>query len=69
MSEDKLLPCPFCGGKPSITRIGNNYTKTRKVKIKCQKCRIQRVDAARIHDMEWAESVAVKNWNMRAEVE
>lgn len=64
MSE--LLPCPFCGGEPALTFIGNNRTKSRKVNIKCKGCRIQRTDAALIHDMDWLEKVAITAWNTRS---
>lgn len=36
-----LLECPFCGGQPDIFHIGNDFTKTRKIKIKCNNCRIE----------------------------
>lgn len=32
---EELLTCPFCGSDPKIKFIGNDYTKTRKVEIKC----------------------------------
>ena len=61
-----LLPCPFCGGTPDIMRQGNNYTKRRRIVIRCPKCRIERADAAIKHGMDWLEKIAVKNWNQRA---
>jgi len=60
-----LLPCPFCGGTPNVERLGNEYTKSRKITIKCPECRIQRTDAARVHGFDWLEDIAAKEWNMR----
>lgn len=44
---DELKKCPFCGDIPEIIFIGNNHTKSRKVTIKCNKCRIERTNARR----------------------
>lgn len=63
--EIDLLICPFCGGKPIVKHIGNNFTKSRKVEIKCPDCRIKRVDAALNHDFDWLEKVAIEGWNQR----
>ena len=63
--EDKLKLCPFCGGKASLKNIGNEWTKKRSVIIKCKSCRVQMTNSALIHDMEWLESVSIKDWNMR----
>lgn len=62
---DKMLPCPFCGNDPEILFIGNNYTKSRKVTIKCKKCRVQRTDAALRFDHEWVARNAIEQWNER----
>lgn len=61
----KLMSCPFCGGEPDLQHIGNDYTKKRKIKIKCKKCRCERTDAALRHGFDWLENVAIKNWNQR----
>ena len=63
--EIQLLPCPFCGTIPEIRHIGNDYSKKCAIKIKCKKCRIERIDATLKFDFEWLETVAVKNWNER----
>ena len=61
----KLMPCPFCGGKPELQHIGNNYTKKRSIRIKCKQCRCERTDAALRHDFDWLENMAAENWNQR----
>ena len=63
---DVMLPCPCCGGEPELTFIGNPYTKSRKVTIKCKKCRLQRTDATIRNTAEWAANVAIEQWNKRA---
>ena len=61
----KLLDCPFCGAEPSVTHIGNNHTKIRKLIIKCPQCRIKRVDAALKNNFDFLEKVASEQWNNR----
>lgn len=68
--SDRLLPCPFCVGKPNWYKKGNDYTKSQMITIKCPKCRIERTDAIlnrRGHTIEWLEEVAIKNWNQRTD--
>jgi len=62
---DVVLSCPCCGGEPKLTFIGNPYTKSRKVTIKCKKCRLQRTDATMRHDAEWIAKHAINDWNKR----
>jgi len=64
MSEE-LKPCPFCGGQPELHLIGNERSRTRKIIIKCTKCRIMRTDAAIKNSISWLEDIAIKNWNTR----
>ena len=63
MSE--LKPCPACGGVAEMKRQGNDYTKKRRIVVRCPACRLERADAAIHHSMEWLEGVATKNWNTR----
>lgn len=65
MSE--LLPCPFCGSEPVMKHIGNDYTKSRAVEVKCSNayCRVARTDKALRHDHAWLTNVATENWNRR----
>ena len=67
-TSDKLLPCPFCDSVPKWHLIGNGFTWSQKIVIKCPKCRVQRTDAilnGRGYTTEWLEEVAIKNWNQR----
>jgi Lar family restriction alleviation protein len=63
---EELKPCPFCGDAPEMQHIGNAHTKSRKIVIKCNGCRIQRTDAAIRHDFNWLEKLAIEQWNKRA---
>lgn len=62
---DVMLSCPCCGGEPELLFTGNPYTKSRKVTIKCKKCRLQRTDATISNNAEWAAKVAIEQWNKR----
>lgn len=67
-TNNRLLPCPFCGSAPIWHLIGNESTRSQKIVVKCPKCRIQRTDAilnGRGHTTEWLKEVAIKNWNQR----
>ena len=64
----EFYPCPFCGDKPYVIPKGNALTKKRSVTVKCRTCRIERTDAALIHDFEWLYRVVADNWNKREEL-
>jgi len=67
MSEEiELLPCPFCGSKPRIEKIGNDKTRSISIVIKCPQCRIQRKDSALRFNWSWLEKTAIDNWNRRS---
>lgn len=61
-----LKRCPFCGEFPDVTFIGNNYTKSRKVIIKCPSCRVQRTDSGIVNGFAWLLDKACEHWNARA---
>jgi len=62
---DELLDCPFCGGRPVASLMGNGkFIKTIKIKIKCTQCRVERTIAS-IRSIEWLEEVSIAKWNMR----
>lgn len=65
--ENQLLPCPFCGGKPVVKKIGNEYMRKRTVQIRCPECRIERRDSTLKPGWDWVEAIAIKNWNQRPE--
>ena len=52
MTDDKLKPCPFCGGKAMINGITLVY-------IKCTKCGVETVGYRE-------EDEAITAWNRRA---
>jgi len=64
---DELLPCPFCGSDPKLTFIGNDYTKSRKVEIKCKNinCRIKTTTAGIRADHEQVALWSIEIWNKR----
>ena len=64
---EELKPCPFCGGTPKMQYIGNERTMSRRIIIKCTVCRIQRTDAAILHDFSWLKKLAIEQWNQRVE--
>lgn len=67
--EDKLKPCPFCGGKPTLKYIGNDYSKKRVIEVKCSNidCRATMRNGAIRYGFEWLESLTAKVWNRRTE--
>ncbi len=65
MSEAKLLPCPFCGGKPLMIAVGNEYTKKRGTEIKCSECIVIRKTYAIRHSLAWTMDKAIELWNRR----
>lgn len=67
-TNNKLLHCPFCGSTPIWYLVGNRFTRSQKIVVKCPKCRVQRTDAISNGSgltTEWLEEVAIKNWNQR----
>jgi hypothetical protein len=65
-AEIQLDSCPYCGSdKIELNHIGNEYTKSRKIEIKCTGCRVKRQDAAIKHGFDWLENISVKAWNQR----
>lgn len=63
--EIGLLDCPFCGSQPDVENIGNEHTKSRKIKIRCSGCRVERVNAAINHSSSWLLERSVEQWNKR----
>jgi hypothetical protein len=65
MEHTELKPCPFCGGEAEKTLIGNAFTKSRKVIIKCTKCFATQTNGAIYHDHVWLDEIATQKWNNR----
>lgn len=57
--------CPLCNGELEEIRIGNAFTKSRKLTVKCKQCHLERTDAAIHHGFDWLEEVARKAWQTR----
>lgn len=66
---DTLLACPFCGGESELTFIGNDYTKTRKVQIKCIGCRVTLINAGIRSSSEELAKWSIEAWNKRARLD
>lgn len=64
---DRLKICPFCGGNSSLHFIGNDFTKSATVEIKCDDCRVKMVNATlnKYHNAEWIAKISIDNWNKR----
>ncbi len=63
--EVDVAPCPFCGGQPCITHIGNSYTNSQSILFSCPSCRIQRKNSAISMSIECCINKSVEQWNMR----
>ena len=62
----ELKDCPFCGCEEiEFTNYGNKLSASRKVKIKCKKCRATMINGARLKGMDWLEDISVDAWNKR----
>jgi len=69
MTEQKLIPCPFCGGEVEMSHIGNEHTKTRKIEIACKTfgCTVKYTMGAAYGGFDWLEEKITKKWNTRAD--
>lgn len=61
----EVLPCPLCGNEPEVVTIGNNVTKSRKVKISCKKCGLTLIKATFEFWFEKILHYTIKQWNTR----
>lgn len=62
---DALLQCPFCGENANLTFIGNDYSKKRKVEIRCKGCRATMVNAGIRTKSEELAKYSIEAWNKR----
>lgn len=78
MSEIKLLPCPFCGGKGTFTKISNksdHYCVGFGFKVECEDCgvelpnkynvRLSLTEEGKINMLEDERGDAASVWNLR----
>jgi len=56
----KLLPCPFCGGKPELKQVSRNG-----LEIKCTTCLVKMRQKVLKFNLEWLESKMTESWNKR----
>jgi hypothetical protein len=62
---DVIISCPFCGGEPQLTFIGNDYSKKRKVEIKCMGCRVTLINDGIRSSSEQLAKWSIEAWNKR----
>ena len=62
---EALKPCPCCGGEPELRYQGNDFTRSRKLTVRCKSCRLELTHAAMRHDFAWLESHILADWNRR----
>ncbi len=64
---DVMLPCPFCGSEADLLFYGNEYSKSRRVEIKCsnKECRVSVVSAGIRSDSRQVAVWALSIWNKR----
>lgn len=70
MAENKMKPCPFCGGKAEITLVGNSMTGYSKAEVRCHYCGMGRT-YRKIKGMssDNIRSLVAEKWNRRAKDE
>jgi len=68
IDDEMLKKCPFCGGDATTTRIGNDHTKSRKIRVRCTNCGTQQTTGAIHHGFAWLEDEAAKKWDRRVSV-
>lgn len=62
MTEQKLKPCPFCGGKAKIFHYEQGDYYNEAFSVYCDNC------GASLEDYDFEEQ-AIEHWNKRVEVE
>ncbi len=62
---DFLKPCPFCGNVVDIYKIGNDYSKSKKVEIHCRSCGYL-FSKASLKDFDTAFKYVCSRWEKRA---
>jgi len=67
MSEDKLLPCPFCGGEAEISQIPQGFGHPTVYRVGC--CTIDCRGRYHIAQGEFKKQAALDKWNQRSNTE
>lgn len=55
-----LLPCPFCGGAPTIRQIGKDT-----LILKCETCLFTKRQKVLRHSLDWLHGKLTDWWNTR----
>lgn len=64
--ESIFSDCPFCGGRPTIKKIGNDYSKKRFIEVTCKGCPGLRLrQGAIFYSHEWLWPRVADIWNKR----
>lgn len=65
MSDDNLLPCPFCGCEPRISRMRDeslwSHTEVVKTAVRCDGC-----DVSTDYTEKGQDPESIEKWNTRA---
>lgn len=60
MSEQILLPCPFCGGNAEIKQYAANG-----IQVRCKSCLMGLKQKTLRCSLEWLTDRMVESWNAR----
>jgi Lar family restriction alleviation protein len=64
-----LKPCPFCGGKAYLARLGNDHTHIKRtIEVGCEPCGIRQRSSVIRQTLDWQEPRSIEKWNTRAPV-
>ena len=64
-NKNKVSNCPFCGSKPVLKIIGNEFTKKRSAQIFCHGCCTKMSVGAIIRSSDWCVEQIIIKWNKR----
>jgi len=67
VSDEVLLPCPFCGGDAEVVQIGNEVTAKRGFEVRCLAwgCSTKKRAMVIRQPLEKAKEFAIAAWNTR----
>jgi hypothetical protein len=58
--EEKLKPCPFCGGGAEIKQLSQNT-----LQIRCEFCLMGLKQRVLRNSLEWLRGIMIMHWNQR----